>query len=299
MLYVISDASYPVIFSSAGNLTNENGFLHPKRILDSYELISVTEGSLSIHAGEREHQLHPGEFLLLFPGECHYGAMPSTGKLSFYWTHFYFQAEDTSLFNETKEHPLLPLYQKLEANPDHPFYILPEKGKLSENCRTNVLFVQLLDLAKRFGALSLKQCSYAQSTLLLELTHECFFRHSLMQQHQKLPSQIAEIMEWLQLNYDTTLSVAELAEKFGYHPSYLTALFKSSTGQTITEYRNRQRIRVSENLLTATPKLSLSAISEQVGISDEKYFMRLFRRFKGITPSAYREAFNEKKKNRI
>ncbi len=120
-----------------------------------------------------------------------------------------------------------------------------------------------------------------------------------MQQNEKIPYSIAELMEWLQLNYDTMLSVAEIAVKFGYHPAYLTSVFKRYSGYTITEYLNRQRIRVAKNYLTSEPKLTLAEISEQVGIGDEKYFMRLFKRYEGITATAYRKAFFQKKKNRI
>ncbi|MCI8288003.1 MAG: AraC family transcriptional regulator [Lachnospiraceae bacterium] len=292
MLYLVSDAAYPVIFSSAGNLTNENQFLHPKRILDSYELISVTKGNLHIQSGGRSYHLTPGQFVLLFPEEYHFGTRPTEGELSFYWTHFYLrdreaahceEPEITAIFHET-----IP-----------PRYMLPETGSLSANSRVNVLFVQLLDLAKRLGSLSAVQCNYAQSTLLLELTNECFFRRHLMQQKESIPLNIADLMEWLQLNYDTTLSVAGIAEKFGYHPSYLTSVFKRYSGYTITEYLNRQRIRVAKNLLISMPGLSLAEISEQIGISDEKYFMRLFKRYEGVTAAAYRKAFPEKRKNRI
>ncbi len=292
MLYVISDAGRPVLFSTAGNLTNENQFLHPRRTMDSYELISVTRGILHIQSGMRSYHLSPGQFVLLFPGECHYGTQPSDGELSFYWTHFYFGANEVNIRDERQA---AAYFKEKES----PLYILPETGTLSANSRVNVLFVQLLDLSKRLGSLSLRQCSYAQSTLLLELTNECFFQHHLMQQNEKIPYSIAELMEWLQLNYDTMLSVAEIAVKFGYHPAYLTSVFKRYSGYTITEYLNRQRIRVAKNYLTSEPKLTLAEISEQVGIGDEKYFMRLFKRYEGITATAYRKAFFQKKKNRI
>lgn len=291
MLYLVSDASKPVTFYAAGNLTNENAFLHPKRTMDSYELISVTRGTLHIQSGDRSYHLTPGHFVLLFPDECHFGTQPSDGDLSFYWTHFYFNSKHAIVSEERKTAAFL--HEK-----DRPCYILPETGILSANSRVNVLFVQLLDLSKRLGSLSLMQCSYAQSTLLLELTNECFFRHHLMQQDKKIPLGIADLMEWMQLNYDTTLSVNEIAKKFGYHPSYLSSVFKRYSGCTITEYLNRQRILVAKNYLTTMPALSLAEISEQVGIADEKYFMRLFKRCEGITATAYREAFSQKKMNR-
>ncbi|MDE7223264.1 MAG: AraC family transcriptional regulator [Acetatifactor sp.] len=292
MLYLIFDASRPVSFLSAGNLTNEDQFLHPRRIMDSYEFISVTRGTLHIQSDNRSYRLTPGQFLLLFPGECHLGTQPSSGELSFYWTHFCLNDADAVVCGEQQAAAYF-------HEPSRPRYILPETGSLSANSRVNVLFVQLLDLSKRLGSFSMMQCSYAQSTLLLELTNECFFRHHLLQQDEQIPLEIADLMEWLQLNYDTSISVAGIAEKFGYHPSYLTSLFKRYSGYTITEYLNRQRIRVAKNLLASAPKLTLAEISEQVGIGDEKYFMRLFKRYEGITATAYREAFARKKKNRI
>ncbi len=307
MLYIISDASVPVSFASAGNLTNEDHFLHPRRIIDSYELISVIKGTLHIQSGERSYLLTPGRFVILFPEELHFGTCPSEGELSFYWTHFYFNSKETSVCTAAHtavstakvtathtEEETVSLFSKEE----NPLYILPETGSLSPNSQVNVLFAQLLNLAKRPGALALHQCSFAQSALLLELTGECFFRRRLLQQNRKIPSGIADLMEWLQLNYDTTLSVAQISEKFGYHPSYLTSVFKQYSQYTITEYLNRQRILAAKNLLTAT-RLTLAEISSQVGIRDEKYFMRLFKRYEGITASSYRESFSEKKKNRI
>lgn len=292
MLYIVSDASQSVIFLSAGNLTNEDQFLHPKRTMDSYELISVTKGILHIRSGTRSYHICPGQFVLLLPGECHLGTQPTDGELSFYWTHFYFSTSDTATCSESQVTSLI-------LKEGHPRYILPETGTLSANSRVNVLFVQLLDLTKRLGRLSSTQCSYAQSTLLLELANEFVFHHYLSQQKENIPINIAELMEWLQLNYDTALSVSEIAQKFGYHPSYLASVFKRYSGYTITEYLNRQRIRVAKNYLTSETQLTLSEISEQIGIADEKYFMRLFKRYEGVTATSYRKAFSQKKKNRL
>lgn len=292
MLYIVSDASQSVIFLSGGNLTNEDQFLHPKRSIDSYELISVTKGVLHIRSGARDYHICPGQFLVLLPGEWHWGTQPADGEISFYWTHFYFGTSDITICGENQAAALI-------HEEEHPRYILPETGTLSANSRVNVLFVQLLDLTKRLGCLSSTQCSYAQSTLLLELTNEFFFHHYLRQQNENIPINIAELMEWLQLNYDTALSVSEIAQKFGYHPSYLTSVFKRYSGCTITEYLNRQRIRVAKNYLTSEAQLTLSEISEQIGIADEKYFMRLFKKYEGVTATSYRKAFSQKRKNRL
>ena len=89
MIYILSDASRPLTFLTAGNLISEDRFLHPRRTIDSFEFISVTKGILHIQSDARSYHLSSGQFVLLPPGECHHGTVPSDGELSFYWTHFH------------------------------------------------------------------------------------------------------------------------------------------------------------------------------------------------------------------
>lgn len=183
MIYILSDASRPLTFLTAGNLISEDRFLHPRRTIDSFEFISVTKGILHIQSDARSYHLSSGQFVLLPPGECHHGTVPSDGELSFYWTHFHFGAEYTIVHDDQQA---AAAFQEK----DFPRYILPETGTFSSNSRINILFVQLLDLAKRLGPISSMQCSYAQSTLLLELTSEYFFHYHLMQQNEHIPLSI-------------------------------------------------------------------------------------------------------------
>ena len=103
-----------------------------RKDIQSYELISVTRGTLHIQSGQRDYALSPGQFVLLFPGECHFGTRASQGELGFYWTHFHFDAEVSAVYEEPPEAALFP-------DESRPRYILPETGTLSANSRVNVL----------------------------------------------------------------------------------------------------------------------------------------------------------------
>ena len=105
------------------------------------------------------------------------------------------------------------------------------------------------------------------------------------------------LIEWIRTHYDTPLSVRNLSEKLGYHPTYLTSLLKKHTGYTIKGLLNYYRIDAAKNLLCTSPSASYSVkrIASICGFVDEKYFMRVFRTLEGMTPSQYRNAFNEKK----
>lgn len=67
MLYFISDASKPVEYISCGNLASKDGFVHPKRNIDSFVLIIVIKGTLHITQNMTNYDVRENEFILLFP----------------------------------------------------------------------------------------------------------------------------------------------------------------------------------------------------------------------------------------
>lgn len=285
MLYTKAPADKALKFESCGNLVSEDGFRHMRRTLDSYEFILVVEGTLFLTVEGEEKAVAPGQFLCIFPGQTHGGSRPSRGRLSFFWVHFLPDSAESCCVAVEDLHQAA----ELETQPQ---YWLPQCGTAAENSRVQVLFGQLLDIARR-SSYNAPLCSYALSTMLLELDDELMAaaRHTA-----SVPA--AQLAQWLQVNYDTKLSVPQIMAQFGYHPAYLAALFRKQTGQTVTEYLNRQRIRVAQKLLTQSAPMTMQMISEQVGFSDVKYFHRMFKRYVGITPTAFRIAFCEKHENR-
>ena len=173
-------------------------------------------------------------------------------------------------------------------------YLIPEHGRLSLEKRSYLLFAQLLDFAKRENYLVTWRCHYALSLLLLEVTHESFEISQFLD--TQIPAYVLDIVEWIRTHYDQPLTVSSIAEHFGYHPTYLSAIFKKYTGAPILTYLNRTRISVAKNLLL-NRQLSILQIACMCGFTDEKYFMKLFKRQEGITPTQYRKAFHQKKIN--
>jgi len=86
---------------------------------------------------------------------------------------------------------------------------------------------------------------------------------------------------------DEEWSLSRLAEMTRLDPSYLTRLFKSSTGRSPMAYLARHRAERAANLLLATDQ-SIGEIAARVGWGDPNYFARRFKSVFGMTPSAYR-----------
>lgn len=301
MLYCVSDASYPVEYISGGNLISEDGFIHDRRNLDSWVFIVIQKGTL--HITQREHQfdVHENETLLLFPHQTHYGYKKSEGYLSYYWVHFYIKDPAYTIYSKNtflrqnflQNDTFTPPFKRNSASD---YFILPEYGHLSYEKRTMLLFTQLLDMSKRDNYQATWRCRYALNLMLSEFTNEFMNVNDLA--GNKLPGNVKMILEWLSVHYEQPITVASLAKRFNYHPTYLTSLLKKHTGHTVSYYITLHRINAAKNLLT-TPltKYSTKSIAYMCGFKDEKYFLRLFKKMEGMTPKQYRNAFDEKKLN--
>lgn len=90
--------------------------------------------------------------------------------------------------------------------------------------------------------------------------------------------------------YDLTadLSLNSIAKQLNVNPTYLSGLFRKECDCTLTEYVNGKRIEQAVNLLNKTDKL-VNVISYECGIQDTNYFIKLFKRYTGLTPTQYRE----------
>ena len=82
-------------------------------------------------------------------------------------------------------------------------------------------------------------------------------------------------------------------ECFNMSESTVLRTFKRITGYSASEYQMRRRMLAATDELTSTDK-SVTQIAYDMGFNDSNYFSRSFRRFTGITPTAYRKRFSKK-----
>ncbi len=106
----------------------------------------------------------------------------------------------------------------------------------------------------------------------------------------KSASSHQQILDYVEQNLGSSISLTELAEKFGYHPNYFSSLFKEFSGMTFTEYLNRMRVSKACHLLLTTND-SLDYIASELCFYDTSHFIRRFKALEGITPSVYRKMF--------
>ncbi len=105
---------------------------------------------------------------------------------------------------------------------------------------------------------------------------------------------IDKVLLFIAENYrDCNLSITLISGHFGVHPSYLSRSFKDQAGDTLTEYINKYRVEQSK-LLLRQEHIYVKDISDMVGFGNINTFIRLFKKYEGVTPSVFREAAHMK-----
>lgn len=298
MFYFISDNKYPLNHCSSGKLVNNENFIHSKRNIDTFVILIGCEGTLYIAQDDKKYKLTPNKFIVLFPFHTHYGYKKSEGNLSYYWCHFQITSNKYKLLDSKQiNNYILGLKNTHEENEHSNVYILPEYGSISSADRTSLIFRQLLDLANK-KSYSNYLTNYALSLLAMEISQD--FIDSMILQNEKLTEtnyKIIEIINWININYNSNLSVKKIAEIFNYNPDYLSLSFKKFTGLSLLKYINKTRISASKQLLLNS-SFSIKEITKQVGFNDDKNFMKLFKKFEDVTPTQYKNAYFRRKLNK-
>jgi AraC-like DNA-binding protein len=108
---------------------------------------------------------------------------------------------------------------------------------------------------------------------------------------KKIPAWTKQLKEMIQDQIDTnfSLSLKSISKELQVNPAYLSREFSRyfdnlSFGEYIRKLRIERAIQLMHN-----PKYSLTEIAYLTGFSDQSHFTRIFKRFAGENPSAYRK----------
>lgn len=98
---------------------------------------------------------------------------------------------------------------------------------------------------------------------------------------------IRRVIQHIQLNYSQEMSLSMLADIAGISESYLIRLFKKEAGSSVFQYIAFLRCRHAAEMLE-NQDIPVQEISSYVGYEDNNYFVKVFRKQYGMTPTEYR-----------
>lgn len=100
--------------------------------------------------------------------------------------------------------------------------------------------------------------------------------------------QYKKILTFIEEHYPEKLTLDDLAGCVSMNKNYFCKFFYDLTQRSPMEYLNYYRIEAACEQLSHTDK-SITEVALDCGFSDASYFIKVFKKYKGITPSRYEE----------
>lgn len=99
-------------------------------------------------------------------------------------------------------------------------------------------------------------------------------------------AEVREALLFIHLHFAEKISLDDVASAVNLNPSYLCRLFKQETGETMFRHLNTLRMRKAACLIEEGCTY-MRGVAADVGIDDQFYFARVFRKHYGVSPSEY------------
>ena len=262
---------------SAGTFIGDPGWQHSRRIISTFEIICNIQGILPLQIGDTRYMVGPGTFLIVPPDLEHQGFRTITESLKFDWMHF-----------------KLPGLNPIEGTGDDPrasetaSILLPAYSENLLMDRITVITNQLLDVYQMHG--DQRYLNAILACVLYEVTMQT--RQLLHTQSMNL-HELQPVRDWIRIHALGPISLGQIANYFNYNKSYLSRKYRQKFGITISQEIERFRMEAAKSLLVETDD-TVESIGAIVGYKDDKYFMKVFKRSTGISPTRYRRTFHQR-----
>lgn len=242
---------------------------------DEFELIHVVSGTLRVTIDGVEHLLYSGDTTFV-AGGCAHAASPES---CVYQCTVFDPAMLLRSGDACKAYIHRIQNHSVSVWPRIPAECAPVKDAMrrlfstafNANRQPNVLLV-LGALMDFFGWI-FEESAYTESPTELPKNNQRI-RH------------LKEVLAYIEKHYAEPITLAQLADIVGMSPKYFCRFFRQMTRRTPIDYLNYYRVECSCQELSTTEK-SVTEVALDCGFNDISYFIKTFRRHKGVSPGKY------------
>lgn len=102
------------------------------------------------------------------------------------------------------------------------------------------------------------------------------------------PYLMAEAVKYIREHARERFELGKLVTYVGFSRAHFFDLFKQHTGLTPHDYLLRHRVELAKAELAAKPEAGMAQVGKSCGFADAGAFTKVFKRYTGFTPGAYR-----------
>lgn len=233
-----------------------------------YSLNFVLDGATILEIDGQGFEIAPYQLFLLPPNTpVHYFSAPKSKRIEVYWLNFY--------GNQCRELMQLTDFAK------SPVCSIPKK--LCNHLEKN--FQETITLCA-YPHLQSTACTHLltyiiKTLLLMGNSYQTVSTKTKMTNFDNILSLINANL------FSNKLDAKLICDLCYITPEYLSRTFKKNMGLHFASYVNTERIKKASTLLSET-NLSVREISETVGYGDVYYFCKIFKKYRLMTPTQWR-----------
>lgn len=243
---------------------------------DNYEIYLFLSGGVRYFIEKNSYDLVPGDILLMRPGEIHKATFTSNETYERIVLNF---PEDVLNMLSARGNELNYCYHSRPHG---------EKNRLNSNDDEKNELIALfekfimVDTYPKMWGMQLKLAIFLE---IMVKINRIFSDNT-----RSIPShlnhrRLKPILEYIDQNLNSNLSLKFLQQKFFISSSYLCQIFKQATGSTLHEYIIYKRISRAKQFLINGESAYNAAVKS--GFSDYSNFVRAFKKVTGYSPREY------------
>lgn len=101
-------------------------------------------------------------------------------------------------------------------------------------------------------------------------------------------TKLKNVLEFIRNNYSNKITLKDMADIAKVSPKYLCSMFKERTHKSPVDYLIYFRVEKAVHFLITTDK-SVTEIALECGFDDLSYFIKTFKKLKGVSPGIFRK----------
>lgn len=247
---------------------------------EHFEIIVMREGRAIFHVDSKPYEAGPGDVIVVPSGGLHVGYSLYSGDVSYVSIVFH-----ASLFKDRNQDSQHEQFVAPYLSNQYQFPVMPVVH--NPECAS---YYPLLE--RIIEEVQAKQPAFqlvVKNQLHLFFTHlSRTFPAQQSERHSINRERFKPLLEYLETHVDQKMSVESAARFVNLNAFHFCKTFKKLTGRTFIDYVNLCRMDEAERLLRETG-FSITEISGRVGCDNPNYFTKLYKQYKGLTPSMVRK----------
>ena len=257
----------------------------PPHIHSGLELLYINTGHFRVISDGNEFFLNPGDLVLFRPHTIHQ-VYPLDNRKSSYYV---IKLKPSFIFDMSSAETGAGYLLNLSLRSPESKYVWTKS-----ECEANGISKIISRLEKE--SMENTYCSDISMkiaaaelilTLLRDTQNDSAKSLAYDKSHENLAKRIYNSIVYINKNYSNDITAEETAKLVFMSYSYFSRSFKKITGQTFKDYLNATRLSHAEKALISSED-PITKIASDCGFNSVSYFISIFKKSKGISPSKFR-----------